>query len=110
PEGVEAGIAKLVGTNREELLSASRKLLHDPLEYQAMVTAGCPYGDGMAGERIIAALMGQHEARRQSDRIYEHVSPRDPLDTLVNHNDCSLPRRRSSDRRLAGGRSRVAFD
>lgn len=107
PEGVEAGIAKLVGTNREELLSASRKLLDDPLEYQAMVTAGCPYGDGMAGERIIDALMGQHEARRHNDRIYEHISPRDPLDTLVNHN---LPRRRSSDRRLAEGHSRVAFD
>lgn len=110
PEGVEAGIAKLVGTNREELLSASRKLLQDPLEYQAMVSAGCPYGDGMAGERIIDALMGQHEARRKVDRIYEHVTPADPLDTLVNHTDGRIPVRRSSDRRLAAGHSRVAFD
>lgn len=110
PEGVEAGIAKLVGTDRQELLSASRKLLHDPLEYQAMVSAGCPYGDGMASERIIDALMGQHEARRRSDRIYEHVSPRNPLDMLVNHSGSSHPKRRSSDRRLAIGRVGVAFD
>ncbi len=110
PEGVEAGVAKLVGTDRDELLSASRKLLHDPLEYKAMVSAECPYGDGMAGERIIDALMGQQEARRRADRIYEYVSPRDPLDTLVNHGGRPNPGRRSSDRRLAAGHSRVAFD
>jgi UDP-N-acetylglucosamine 2-epimerase len=110
PEGVDAGIAKLVGTSREELLAATRKLLHDPQAYQAMATAGCPYGDGMAGSRIIDALMGQHEARRHVDRIYEQVSPTDPLDALVNHSNTARPRRRSSDRRLAAGRQIVAFD
>jgi UDP-N-acetylglucosamine 2-epimerase (non-hydrolysing) len=110
PEGVEAGVAKLVGTNRAELLAASRMLFNDPVEYKEMVSAGCPYGDGMAGERIIDALMGQHEARRHVDRIYEHVTPVDPLDTLVNHRQGGHPRRRSSDRRLAVGQNRVAFD
>lgn len=110
PEGVQAGIARLVGTDRQELMSCAGRLLRDPLEYQAMVSAGCPYGDGMAGERIIDALMGQHEARRHLDRIYEHVDPVDPLDALVNHEGRSWPKRRSSDRRLARGRSGVVFD
>jgi UDP-N-acetylglucosamine 2-epimerase (non-hydrolysing) len=110
PEGLQAGIAKLVGTDRHELMSCAGRLLRDPLEYQAMVSAGCPYGDGMAGERIIDALMGQHEARRHVDRIYEHVGPVDPLDALVNHEGHPRHSRRSSDRRLARGHSGGAFD
>jgi UDP-N-acetylglucosamine 2-epimerase len=110
PEGVKAGISKLVGTDREELLSAARALVRDPLEYQAMVSADCPYGDGMAGERIVEALMGQHKARRHVDRIYEQIDLTDPLDALVNHDGGPYPKRRSSDRRLARGRGSVAFD
>jgi UDP-N-acetylglucosamine 2-epimerase (non-hydrolysing) len=110
PEGVEAGIAKLVGTNRHELLAATRRLLHDPLEYQAMVSAGCPYGDGMAAERIIEALMGQHKARRRGDRVYEQVTPSDPLDALVKHAETNHPGRRSSDKRIGRANYSPAFD
>jgi UDP-N-acetylglucosamine 2-epimerase (non-hydrolysing) len=110
PEGVRAGIAKLVGTNRDELLACAGRLLRDPLEYKAMVSAGCPYGDGMAGERIIDALMGQHEARRRVDHIYEQMDPEDPLDALVNHDGRSHLNRRSSDRRLERGHNGVVFD
>lgn len=57
PEGVEAGVAKLVGTNAERILSAVRTLLDDKSAYQKMARAVNPYGDGHAAERIVDALL-----------------------------------------------------
>ena len=56
PEGVEAGTAKLVGTETERILEESGKLLTDPAAYAAMARVANPYGDGHAAERICAAL------------------------------------------------------
>ena len=56
PEGVEAGTARLVGTNREQIVSETERLLHDPASYARMAKAHNPYGDGHAGERIAAYL------------------------------------------------------
>lgn len=52
PEGVEAGLARLVGTNEGEVLNALRQLLKDRATYEAMTKGVNPYGDGRAGERI----------------------------------------------------------
>lgn len=52
-EGVEAGIAKLVGTNREKIFKATEKLLTDGEYYKNMARSVNPYGDGHAAERIV---------------------------------------------------------
>lgn len=56
PEAVAAGTAKLVGCNKEEILSASTNLLDDRNEYDRMAKAMNPYGDGHASERILGVF------------------------------------------------------
>ncbi len=56
PEGVEAGTVKLVGTDREVIVSEATRLLTDPAAYAAMASAANPYGDGQASVRIREAI------------------------------------------------------
>lgn len=57
PEGVAAGVVKLVGTCGKRIQSEARTLLDDPAAYQAMSRGANPYGDGRAAERIVTALL-----------------------------------------------------
>ena len=57
PEAIEAGTARLVGTDPARILSETRRLLDDPAARQAMAHAATPYGDGHAAERIVEALV-----------------------------------------------------
>ena len=57
PEGVEAGVLELVGTDRARIVGSARRLLEDEVAYQAMASARNPFGDGHAAERIVAALL-----------------------------------------------------
>ena len=52
PEGVEAGTAKLVGTDSDRIVSEISTLLDVPHAYSAMARAHNPFGDGHAAERI----------------------------------------------------------
>lgn len=56
PEGVEAGTAKLVGTDRDHIVAEVERLLNDPAAHAAMAHAHNPYGDGHAGEAIVEIL------------------------------------------------------
>jgi len=56
PEGVEAGVAKLVGTDRKRIVDAVLELLNKREAYSRMATGINPYGDGRASGRIIEAL------------------------------------------------------
>lgn len=56
PEGVEAGVARLVGTDPELIVTEVRRLLTDQSAYDAMAKPANPYGDGRAAERIRKAL------------------------------------------------------
>jgi UDP-N-acetylglucosamine 2-epimerase (non-hydrolysing) len=56
PEAVEVGAARLIGTDPEAVLHAAGLLLDDPDAYRRMASAGNPFGDGRAAERIIAQL------------------------------------------------------
>ncbi|MDR2801000.1 MAG: UDP-N-acetylglucosamine 2-epimerase (non-hydrolyzing) [Desulfovibrio sp.] len=56
PEGLEAGVAKLVGTDEERIVAEAARLLADKDAWQAMAGAANPYGDGHAAERICDAL------------------------------------------------------
>ena len=57
PEGVDAGTARLVGTDVEEIVGESHRLLDDPTAYAAMARQTSPYGDGLASERISSAVL-----------------------------------------------------
>jgi UDP-N-acetylglucosamine 2-epimerase (non-hydrolysing) len=57
PEAIEAGTARLVGTNVDRIVSETARLLGDPDAYAAMARAVNPFGDGHAAERIVAALL-----------------------------------------------------
>jgi UDP-N-acetylglucosamine 2-epimerase len=56
PEGIEAGVAKLVGTKSAGIVAAASHLLTDDRTHRGMVTATNPYGDGHAAEAIVARL------------------------------------------------------
>ena len=53
PEAVEAGTAKLIGTNARTILDSTAELLENPQLYQQMATAINPFGDGQASVRIV---------------------------------------------------------
>ena len=56
PEAVEAGTAKLIGTQRDRIVTESLRLLDDEAHYQAMSRSHNPYGDGKANARIVEIL------------------------------------------------------
>jgi UDP-N-acetylglucosamine 2-epimerase len=56
PEGIRAGTAKLVGTERARIIAEAERLLRDPAAHAAMAQAHNPYGDGHAGEAIASTL------------------------------------------------------
>ena len=53
-EGVEAGIATLVGNSKEGIIDNCERLLNTE---QIDVAQTNPYGDGKAAERILDALV-----------------------------------------------------
>lgn len=56
PEAVTAGTVELVGTGREAVASAARRLLNDRAAYEKMANVVNPYGDGQASRRIVQAV------------------------------------------------------
>ena len=56
PEAVQAGTARLVGTDEDDVVDEVSRLLHDPSHHEGMATAVNPYGDGRAAERCVAAV------------------------------------------------------
>ena len=70
PEGVEAGTAVIVGTDRDKIVRTASELLTSPEAYAKMANAVSPYGDGRASERIADALRERFEARSTRQRRY----------------------------------------
>lgn len=64
PEASLLGMAKVVGTSREAIVSEASRLLSSEFEYQTMAAGECPYGDGHASARIATALSRWLEGER----------------------------------------------
>ena len=64
PEGVEAGVARLVGTERSRIVEIVDQILSDPAAQAAMIAGRNPYGDGRAAERIAAIVAGDSRQNR----------------------------------------------
>lgn len=60
PEAIEVGTARLVGADREHIISETFRLLDDEDAYSAMARATNPFGDGHASERIVQALLAAY--------------------------------------------------
>lgn len=56
PEGVHAGVARLVGTDQDVIVTEASRLLQDAQAYLAMSQTASPYGDGRAAQRILGAV------------------------------------------------------
>jgi UDP-N-acetylglucosamine 2-epimerase (non-hydrolysing) len=65
PEAIDAGTAKLVGTDGRLIAETAQRLLSDPAEYRAMSTKSNPYGDGKSAGRIVDIIL-KHDARQHS--------------------------------------------
>lgn len=57
PEAIEAGTARLVGTDRHRIVTETEYLLYDEEVYRTMAKAVSPFGDGHAAERIVNILL-----------------------------------------------------
>ncbi|NSW51521.1 MAG: UDP-N-acetylglucosamine 2-epimerase (non-hydrolyzing) [Anaerolineae bacterium] len=66
PEGVEAGVLKLVGSDPEVIIGSMRQLLDNPSAYQEMASRLNPFGDGNAAHKIVTALMHFHDPDREA--------------------------------------------
>jgi UDP-N-acetylglucosamine 2-epimerase (non-hydrolysing) len=64
PEGVAAGVAKLLGTDPEAIFQAVNLLLTDEVAYRKMVGTANPYGDGHASQYIVDAIEEWYGQRR----------------------------------------------
>lgn len=56
PEAIEAGTAKLVGTDVKRIVAATERLLRSGTAYRRMAHAENPFGDGRASKRISRVL------------------------------------------------------
>lgn len=57
PEAVEAGVVKLIGTNKERIVSEVNIILTNKDKYMEMTKRINPYGDGKASKRIIKKIL-----------------------------------------------------
>ncbi len=58
PEGIAAGISKLVGTQTDIIIKEADKLLKNHKYYKLTANSTNPYGDGNAAPKIVEALKG----------------------------------------------------
>lgn len=57
PEAVTAGTVKLLGTNKNLIVSEANKIIRDKEEYNNISRAINPYGDGYASRRIVDSIL-----------------------------------------------------
>ena len=60
PEGITAGTAKLIGTDKQRIIWEVFNLLDGEAAYSAMARAHNPFGDGYASQRIAEIVWNAH--------------------------------------------------
>ena len=79
-EGVECGVAKVVGRKKETILPSVNLLLRDSKAYAKMIKGGSPYGDGKSSMRIVKQIETFFE-----DRIKKTTEDIKKVAELVNN-------------------------
>ncbi len=72
PEGVEAGVARLVGTTEELIVRSVLELLDDDSAYTKMSQSKNPYGDGTAARQIGDILAAHWRAKMSFHKLSMH--------------------------------------
>ena len=62
PEAVEAGVARVIGTDTARIVAETERLLDDPAAYADMANRSNPFGDGFASEKIVEVLLAPKTA------------------------------------------------
>jgi UDP-N-acetylglucosamine 2-epimerase (non-hydrolysing) len=70
PESVQAGVARLVGTDGDQVFAAASRLLDDPAEYARMAEAVNPFGEGQAARHILTELARDFARPRRRKRLH----------------------------------------
>ncbi len=73
PEGVDAGVVRLVGTVTEDIVAAAEEVLTNATIYARMAAGGSPYGDGRASERICDAIEYVLDLRDEPPEEFEYT-------------------------------------
>ena len=60
PEAIDAGTAKVIGTERQSIIDEVTSLLYDENKYNKMVVYENPFGDGKASKRIADIIMARY--------------------------------------------------
>jgi UDP-N-acetylglucosamine 2-epimerase (non-hydrolysing) len=55
-EGIDAGTAILVGSDKQKIVAYTSQLLNDNVYYQSISKASNPYGDGKTSEKVLSIL------------------------------------------------------
>jgi UDP-N-acetylglucosamine 2-epimerase (non-hydrolysing) len=77
PEAAEAGLARIIGTDRNAIVENVEELLEDEQAYRQMATATNPFGDGLASTRIVEVLRNWRAGRPllAEDRSFSPLRP-----------------------------------
>lgn len=74
-EGVDAGTAKLVGTDKEVIIRELVTLLSDKVAYEKMAKAVNPYGDGTTCKQIADIILKIKSKTRSNHLLRRYCSP-----------------------------------
>ena len=66
PEGIEAGTAKLIGLEKENIFKEIDLLLNNQKEYKKMSTSVNPYGDGRASQKIVDIIVNAFKDNKET--------------------------------------------
>ena len=83
PEGIHAGVAELVGSNRKAIVDKVSLALTDPDYYHSFQRSVNPYGDGYSADRILDHLNILSEDQTRSH--FEHRSHSDTKSSELPH-------------------------
>ena len=61
PEGVNSGVARLIGTDKDLVFKYIEKLITDQRFYRSMISKTNPYGDGKACEKISKSILEYYD-------------------------------------------------
>ena len=67
PEGIDAGVSVLGGTEEDIIFNIAKDLLENPAVYKEMANAENPYGDGNASARIVQVILNYFQIKKESE-------------------------------------------
>jgi UDP-N-acetylglucosamine 2-epimerase (non-hydrolysing) len=74
-EAVDAGAARLIGTDESAIVREVERLLSEPDHYNAMARVRNPFGDGRASARIVQALRRHGTSLQTTSAFQPNAQP-----------------------------------